>query len=357
MNVLVIDDSAFMRSALRKMIESDPGLSVVGVAKNGEQGLEMIRDLRPDVITLDIEMPVLDGLSTLRRLRREMSSPPVVIVFSSMTRRGSHEALEALRCGAADVIAKPGGPIGPCLEQVRGELIAKIHALGRRATAAEPRRRRTPGQPALPRLTRLDPQRTSLLVIGGSTGGPPVIERILLTLTPGFACPIVIAQHMPPMFTKSLAERLDGLCEISVFEGEHGQRLQNGAAYVAPGGLQTRVTRSGRHELVLDVREGSASDLFRPSVDVLFLSAAQSVGSSCAAVVLTGMGNDGAIGAERLRARRAKIISQDQASCVVYGMPRAVEVRGLCDAVLDVEGIAALLGTLGRPARGSLSAA
>jgi two-component system, chemotaxis family, protein-glutamate methylesterase/glutaminase len=343
--ILIVDDSAFMRTALVKMLKGVPGIEVVDTAKDGLEGLEKAKALKPDVMTLDIEMPVLDGLSTLKRLRREMSEPPAVIICSSLTKEGSHEALKALRYGAADVIGKPGSHFSLSIDSVREELIAKIRAIGAADHSAT--RPAPPTASKRPTLNALDPNETSIVLIGSSTGGPPTLEHILKTLKPTFPCPIVIVQHMPPMFTKSLAERLDAVCDIAVCEGRDRQELKPGTVYIAPGGFQAHIKQVDHSPLRLVLKDPAPTDTFKPDVNTLFRSAAESIGGRCAAFVLTGMGSDGAQGARVLHDKNAKIISQERSSCIVYGMPRAVEELGICDAVADIEGIARLLGTLG----------
>jgi len=342
MKILIVDDSAFMRKALSQMIESDPQLHVIGTARNGEEGLAKAKELRPDVITLDIEMPVMDGLTALARIRRDIPEPrPRVIICSSLTADGSHEALKALRLGAADVIAKPGSQFSLSIDDIRHDLILKIKALGATdhapaAAAAAPAQQ----------LTSLDPRETDVVLIGSSTGGPPVLETIVRRLSPTFPVPVVIAQHMPPLFTNSLAQRLDQVCGIEVVEAESGMKLAPCTVYICPGGVVTRVRRMGTGRTVFDVTPAPPDVLYKPNVDILFESAAESFRGRTAAVVLTGMGEDGKIGATALRKAGARIITQDRESCVIYGMPRAVEGAGLSHAVLDPKAIADLLMSL-----------
>ena len=351
MNILIVDDSAFMRKALSQMIESDPQLHVIGTARNGEEGLAKAKELRPDVITLDIEMPVMDGLTALARIRREIPEPrPHVIVCSSLTSDGSHEALKALRLGATEVIAKPGSQFSISIDDIRHDLLLKIKALGG-APCSPPGSRSGPRDQ---RLASLELRQTDIVLIGSSTGGPPVLETIVRNLSPTFPVPVVIAQHMPPLFTKSLAQRLDQVCGIEVVEAESGMKLAPCTVYICPGGVVTRLRRMGTGRTVFDVVPAPDGVLYKPNVDLLFESAADSLRGRAAAVVLTGMGEDGKTGAAALKREGAKIISQDRESCVIYGMPRAVEGAGLSDAVLGPKAIADLLMTL--EARGAAAA-
>lgn len=326
--VLVVDDSALMRKVISKMISSDPGLTVVDTAYNGADGVAKAKALRPDVITLDMEMPVMDGMTALRRIKAECTDPsPAVLMCSTLTSQGSHESLAALRCGAADVIAKEGDPLHGGIEAMRDELIAKIKAI-----ASAPRRR--PGlkiaePPAMPvRGLPAIPANTRLVVIGSSTGGPPVLEQILTSLPADLPVPVVVAQHMPPMFTKSLAERLDHQCAITVLHGEDGQPLPPGTATIIPGGKHGRVRERGAL-LRLEVNGEPAAALYKPSVNELFRSGGEAAGPRCVGVMLTGMGDDGSIGAADLKRAGGLVVAQTAETCVVYGMPKAVVERGI----------------------------
>lgn len=348
--VLVVDDSAFMRRAMSQMLGSDPGLEVIDTAANGREGLDKALALRPDVVTLDIEMPVMDGLTALRRIRAEVSPPPAVLVCSSLTSAGSHEALKALRLGAADVIAKDGSAFSLGIEKIRPELLAKVKAIaaGRFASVAE-HAARAPAR--LDRGHRLDAKACDLVVVGSSTGGPPVLETILSALPADLPVPVVVAQHMPLLFTKSLAERLDQECAITVLHAEPRMTLAPGCAYIAPGGSHTRVLRSPLGRMLIEVSPEPASALYKPSVNELFSSAARALGPRALAVILTGMGDDGMLGAKDLKARNAIVLAQDMPSCVVYGMPKAVAQAGCADASLPPEDLAAMLATLAPSSR------
>lgn len=358
--VLVVDDSAFMRKALAQILAKDPGIEVLGTARDGQDALEKCKSLKPDVITLDVEMPVMNGQEALRRIRSECVPGPGVIMCSSLTSEGSHEALRALRAGADDAIGKPSGSISLDIEVIGEELIARVKAIGgqRRARgagtarAAAPAAAARPASPgaAVPTVAVVaGTSRAELVVIGASTGGPPVLETIVTALPKGYGLPVVIAQHMPVLFTRSLAERFAAEGCVPVVHGEDGMIVQAGCVYIAPGGQHTRVNRRPGGGLVLAVGPEPRSAIFRPSVDELFASAAAAVGARTLAVICTGMGEDGAVGAKALKAAGATVLAQDPGSCVVYGMPRAVAVAGLADASMAPEGLAARVAAAGGP--------
>lgn len=340
---------------------------MVGTAENGQLGLELIARARPDVVTLDIQMPVLDGLSTLRKMgERPAHRWPPVLVCSSLTADGSHEALEAMRLGAADFITKDAVRAAGNDPGFKGELIEKIRAV---AQAARRRSARAvaPRDPAGPRgpvgaqgvggasgaseavgpLVKLAaPSRPAgVLAIGSSTGGPPVVERLVGALPGAFGFPVVVAQHMPALFTKSLAERLDRAVTARVVLGEHGQRVEPGVVYIAEGGRHTRLARKPGGVVQLEVSEEPRALLYKPSVDELFRSASEVFGGGAVGVVLTGMGHDGAIGAGAMKAAGGSVYAQDEASCVVYGMPRAVIEAGTATGG-GIESLEALVASL-----------
>ncbi|MCC6677822.1 MAG: chemotaxis response regulator protein-glutamate methylesterase [Phycisphaerales bacterium] len=335
-----------MRKMISQMITSDPGLRVVDTARNGADGVEKAKLLRPDVVTLDIEMPVMDGLTALRKIRAECPAPPpAVLMCSSLTSQGSHEALTAMRLGAADVIAKEPDAIGGSAG-MRNELVGKIRAIAGTARR-RPAAKATPAGKAPPPL----PPGTRLIAVGSSTGGPPVLEHILTRLPADLPAPVVVAQHMPPLFTRSLAQRLDSLCAMTVVHGEDRQPLHPGTVYILPGGQHGRVVRAGA-ALRLEVNGEPAAALYKPSVNELFRSAGESLGNRAAGVMLTGMGDDGAAGAETLHAAGGLIVAQSAETCVVYGMPRAVVERGVAAASCAPEAITLWICSLA-PDRGA----
>ncbi len=355
--VLVVDDSTFMRRAISEMITSEPGLEVVDQAKDGQEAIEKAKKHLPDVITLDIEMPVMNGLEALKRIRREArrpggGGPPAVLMCSSLTTQGSHEALQALRLGAADIIAKDASQFSSTIKEMRDDLVQKIREIAmaarRRAMMPAP----TPG--AAGKTGGEDEQPTpslsgtqyDLLVIGSSTGGPPVLETLFAAMPAGLSMPVVVAQHMPVLFTKSMAQRLDAQSAITVVHGEQGMPLLPGTAYILPGGLHGRVVRSAAGRLALDIGPEPTTAVYKPSVNELFSSAAKATGRRTLAVMLTGMGDDGKFGARELKAAGAKLLAQNAATCVVYGMPKAVIEEGLGTALTPPQ-IARALTSLG----------
>lgn len=344
--VLIVDDSAFMRRAIQQMIGGDAELEVVGIATNGQEAIVQAVKLKPDVITLDIEMPVMNGLEAIPKLKNATTPPPAILVCSSLTSAGSHEALKALRLGASDVIAKDSSNFSLSIEKIKDDLIAKIKAVavGKRASI---KTHEAAAKGRIDRTHTLQRGAFDLLVIGSSTGGPPVLETILSALPADLSVPVVVAQHMPLMFTKSLAERLDEVSAVSVIHGEQGMPLHPGTVYIGQGGKHVRVNKSLGGKLTLEISPEPAAALYKPAVNELYASAAKASGSRCAAVILTGMGDDGAIGAKDLRAKGALILAQDLESCVVYGMPKAVAQAGLADASLPPADIATILATLG----------
>jgi len=341
--VLIVDDSAFMRNASVQILGSDPTIEVIGEARNGRLAVEAVSKLSPDVVTLDIEMPEMDGITALRRIMAEQ--PTRVIMLSSLTVEGSQSALLALKLGAMDVMAKPASQISLSINEVAIELVRKIHAVARspkpRAPRAAGHRRSVPTG-----LPTYRPGQFDLVCIGSSTGGPPVLETILESLPPTFDVPVVVAQHMPLIFTKAMSDRLDRLCVLPVEHGEAGTSLVRGHVYVAPGGLHTKVRRAGPGRWRLEVDERPADAIFRPSVDALFESAARAVGRRVLAVILTGMGNDGLEGGRVLRESGGGMLAQSAETCTVYGMPKGLTEQGLVDASLDPESIGRCLARL-----------
>lgn len=359
-NVLIVDDSAFMRAALSRLIGSDPMLKVVAVARDGREGVEKAKALNPDVITLDIEMPGVDGLTALRTIRRECKPCPAVLMCSSLTTEGSHAALQALRLGAADVIAKESSNVSSQMDAMRDDLIGKIKAIAsQRAVVAGLAAKNAPGAAPMPAPVplRIKPGHTfrpdefDLIAIGSSTGGPPVLETILTSLPAGMRAPIVVAQHMPVLFTKSLASRLDELCSITVVHAEAGMPLHAGTAYICPGGLHTRIVRTPAGRMTLEMSEEPKTELYRPSVNVLFSSASRVATGKVLGVVLTGMGEDGVVGARELRVRPSgtTLLAQEASTCVVYGMPKAIVQGGLADGVGNAEELAAMIASCSLP--------
>jgi len=324
--VLIVDDSALVRRVLSDALSRFPDLQVVGTANDPYEARERIIELDPDVLTLDIEMPRMDGLTFLEKLMR--AQPTRVVVVSSVAQASSANAVRAMSLGAVDVVPKPDGPRSvPDVERLLVRALRTAAAIPLSRLRA-PRARIVPPAPSRPRAEARPSRR--LVAIGASTGGPPAIEQVLAGLaptTPG----IVIVQHMPPVFTKAFADRLDGLCALHVQEAADNELILDGCAYIAPGGrhLAVRRTPEGFRTVLKDAPPVHHQ---RPAVDVLFDSVANATGSSAVAALLTGMGADGARGMQTLRETGAWTIAQDEASCVVYGMPReAVELDAACE--------------------------
>ena len=341
--VMVVDDSVVIRRLVTQALELDPTIDVVGTASNAEIGLQRMPQLKPDVITLDIEMPGMNGLEMLRRVRREY--PKVrVIMFSTLTERGAAITLEALTLGADEYVAKVAneGSLDRSLARLREDMIPKIKQFFLFPASVSPARPATapPAPPARAAAPILQPLklRPKVLVIGVSTGGPTALAAMLPSLPARFPLPILLVQHMPPLFTRLLAERLNAACPLTVEEASHGQAVEVGKILIAPGDFHMKVASSaGTVRVCLD--QSPQQNSCRPAVDPLFASAAELYGGAVLAVVLTGMGQDGLRGVEMLRARGARVLVQDEASSVIWGMPGAVANAGLADRVLPLDEI------------------
>ncbi|WP_207261015.1 chemotaxis response regulator protein-glutamate methylesterase [Desulfovibrio sp. Huiquan2017] len=336
--VLVVDDSAFMRKAISTMLDKDPGISVVGVARNGREGLDMVRKLDPDVVTMDIEMPEMDGLTALRHIMMECPRP--VLMVSSLTTEGAESTLKAMELGAVDFIPKQLSKVSLDIIKIERDLIEKVKTVAARKmrhVAARAATRKA-HRPAL--LPRRDgrPVR-DVVAIGVSTGGPPVVQKILSSLPADFPAGIVIAQHMPAAFTGPFAARLDSVSQISVKEAESGDVLRPGHAFVAPGGrhiiLDQKVSR-----IDVVVTDEPRDALYKPSVNVLIGSVAKAVGRRGLGVILTGMGSDGCEGIRALKGKGGRALAQSDSTCVVYGMPKAVVEENLVDEIVDLDDMA-----------------
>ena len=335
--VLVVDDSVVMRRILTEVISADPELEAAGYAANGQIAISLLNQVAPDIVTLDIEMPVMNGLATLKALRAAGYKLPV-IMFSTLTERGAEATIDALALGASDYVAKPsGGDYTAARERIREALVPKIKALCRRLVpAAQVAAAPIAKPPMAVRRPRSEPVKA--VAIGCSTGGPNALAEILPSIFEEFPAPIVIVQHMPPTFTRFLAQRLTSLCRIPVEEAVDGTQLRPGKMWVAPGGSHMLVARD---EGAVKIRTNQAppENSCRPSVDVLFRSVAEVFGGSSLAIVLTGMGQDGLRGCEQLSAAGAEILVQDEASSVVWGMPGFVARGGFADAILPLSSI------------------
>lgn len=334
--VLIVDDSAVMRQILREILSSDPSLEVVGAASDPLVARDKVLRLQPDVMTLDVEMPRMDGLTFLEKLMR--AHPMPVVMISSLTERGCETTLRALELGAVDFVSKPKVDVADGTVQMAAEILEKVKAAAAAKLGAV--RKKAPLAPA-PKLATQALARTThqVIAIGASTGGTEALREVLEPLPPD-APGIVMVQHMPEKFTHSFAARLDSLCRVRVKEAEDGDRILPGHVLLAPGNYHMEVLRSGADYRVR-VYSGEPVNRHRPSVDVLFRSCARYLGSNAVGVILTGMGADGAHGLLEMRQAGARTIAQDEASCVVFGMPKEAIALGAAEETLPLNQIPA----------------
>lgn len=356
--VLVVDDSGFFRRRLKEMLNNDARLEVIGEAVNGAEAIEMSAKLKPNVIIMDVEMPVMDGIAATRRIMQVNPCP--ILMFSSLTTDGARATLDALDAGAVDYLPKRFGDISRNRVEATKALCDLVNTLGRgqvhapgithrpapsvavRPATTAPRVATSIARPSAAPVKR---GKFKLLAIGTSTGGPVALQDVLTKLPASFSLPIIVVQHMPGSFTPAFAARLNQLCEITVKEAADGDTLQPGTAYLAPGGEQMMLeSRGGRQ--VLRVVRPEAGQTYKPSVDITFNSIAKVYPSQTLAVVLTGMGADGREGSRTLKQGGSQIWSQDEASCVVYGMPAAIAEAGLSDRVLSLNEVGPALAQL-----------
>jgi two-component system chemotaxis response regulator CheB len=355
--VLIVDDSPFIRMSLKKILSRDADIEVVDTARDGREGIMKLQVLKPDVVTLDVEMPVMNGLQALEEIMRWQPTP--IIVLSAVTTDGAKLTMKAFDLGAVEVVAKPSGKQGDDLVALSEDILLKVKSVAgvdtdrlhkrglemeklsirdkkaaelRVGASAAPVDSQAPSrgqalQGAFPK------NKTEIVAIGTSTGGPTALQTVLSALPKDLPVPVIVAQHMPAGFTAPLAARLNGLCQVNVKEAEDGEVLKAGTAYIGPSGKQFQVIKY-RNEFVARVgTESPIATLYKPSVDVMFMSLAKEVGAGVVAVVMTGMGNDGLNGMKNLKAQGAFSIAESEKSCIVYGMPRAVVEAGLADRV------------------------
>lgn len=339
--VLVVDDSAFMRKILSDIINSHPSIEVVSTAKNGEEAISKIQKLNPDVVTLDVEMPIMDGLSALQKIMDDCPVP--VLMLSGLTKAGTDATIKALQYGAVDFIAKPSNIFKINVDDMKKHLFEKI------VIASKVKyRKKLLYKPSTPRIIKKEFRTRNnisnrnkfkkIVAIGTSTGGPRALQNILPHIPKDINAAIVIVQHMPPGFTKSLANRLDSISEISIKEAEQNDILLPGHAYIAPGSQHMEVIKEGDN-FRIKLHKDSPVSGHRPSVDVLMESLARTNFSDVIGVILTGMGSDGAMGLKSLKNNSAYIIAQNEESCVVFGMPKSTIKLGVVDKVLPIDDI------------------
>lgn len=362
--VLVVDDSGFFRRRVKAMLEGDSRLEVVGEAANGVEAVEQASKLKPDVITMDIEMPVMDGITATKRIMQ--SNPRPILMFSSLTTDGAQATLDALDAGAVDYLPKRFEDISKNRDEATRALCERVYTIanqGRRIRqpvtpspaprpaagrpTAAPTARPVPSAPAVAPRAGAVPRRGSvkLVAIGTSTGGPVALQEVLTKLPAGYPYPLLLVQHMPGSFTPAFAQRLNQLCAISVKEAVDGDVLSPGTALLAPGGKQMLLeSRGGRQ--VVRVIDSEPGQTYKPCVDITFNSIAKIFPASTLAVILTGMGADGREGCRTLKGAGSMIWSQDEASCVVYGMPAAVADAGLSDRVLGLKDVGPALAQI-----------
>lgn len=350
-NVLVVDDSAFMRKSLSMLLESDPQIKVIATARDGKEGIEKIKQFHPDLVTMDIEMPGMDGLTALGIIMKEMPLP--VLMVSSLTTDGAKATLDALNLGAVDFIPKELSFVSLDIVKIKEELVSKVkHIVQSRSLQFRLQRIRSasqgvkqqgglskgPSTPSTPRQSWPVRKDLKAVVLGISTGGPFALLQTIPKIPKNFPLGIAVVQHMPPRFTKSMAERLDGLSEVTVKEAEEGDVLSPGTVLIAPGG-EHLTFRGSACRLVAQISSEPSTTLYRPCADVMMLSATAATNGPLLGVIMTGMGKDGLEGLKQIKQRGGVVVAQNEDTCVVYGMPKAAVEEGLADLVLPLEEI------------------
>lgn len=342
--ILVVDDSAFMRKSISILLESDPQIKVIGTATDGLMAIQKIKSLKPDIVTLDVEMPKMDGLTALKTIMKECPTP--VIMVSSLTTEGADVTLKALELGAVDFIPKEMSFISVAIAGIKEELVGKVKSIYKSKSVINKLNRLNFTKSAS-KSTSVDKKLPVLnykaLAIGISTGGPISLQKVVPLFSDRLRMPIFIVQHMPPKFTASLADRLNSLSHLQVKEAENGEVVRNGVVYIAPGGFHMTLKKDQMNNVLINISELPEKVLHRPSVDVMLESVQSIYGKNMLGVIMTGMGKDGLEGIKKLKAVGGYCIAQDEDSCVVYGMPRAIIENGLADIVASLEEIPKLI--------------
>lgn len=350
--VLIVDDSAFMRRVIKQMLEDSGEIEVIGAARDGAEGVEMALQLKPDVISMDIEMPRVNGLEATERIMEEMPTP--IIVVSSLTVEGAKATFDALDKGAADYISKNLTTSALDLMKIQEELVGKVKAISRRKHYFASLRNNRKPQPAAavaahapvvsypaPAKKSFATQKVAFVAIGASTGGPRALQEVLSNLPAGLSTPFLVAVHMPRAFTGAFAERLGDICKLQVKEAENGERVRAGQVFLCPGGFQTKIKRKGLTDFYIEIDDEPKGALYKPSVDVCMSSVAECYPGRSMGVILTGMGHDGKEGMKLIKDKGGKTLAQSEETCTVYGMPKAVIEAGLADKIAPLDKIAA----------------
>lgn len=344
--VLIVDDSAFMRKSISIMVESDKDIEVIATARDGEEGYNLAKSLKPDIITLDIEMPKMDGLTALKKIMKDC--PTSVLMVSSLTSEGADATLKALEYGAVDFIPKELSYINVNIIKVKEDLIRKIKEIVRHKQLRDglTRLRRIKSEDLIHTATAVTINKEipkigfRAIVLGVSTGGPLSLQKVIPKISKKINVPMFLVQHMPPKFTKSLADRLNGMSELEVKEAEAHEPVRNNVVYIAPGGFHLKLKKGNFGQVTVDVSEQPNTTLHRPSVDVMMESVISVYGKYTLGVIMTGMGKDGLEGIKLIKSLGGYSIAQNEESCIVYGMPKAVVDSGFADVISPLEKIA-----------------
>ncbi len=356
--VLVVDDSAFMRQSISFLLKEAPDIEVVGTARNGKEAVEKVKELKPDVVTLDVEMPVMNGLEALEIIMKE--SPTSVIMFSSLTSEGAEATLKALELGAIDFLAKDNTTTHSTLQKIKSELIEKIkHFANRESITSRLSRIRRAATPSATKAEAPTPtssadgekkvleKRFDAIAIGISTGGPLTLNKVIPFIPAEIKIPVFIVQHMPPNFTASLARRLNAASKVEVKEAEDGEEVKGGVVYIAKGGIHMNFVKRSTGKVFIKLNPEPAKSLHKPSVDEMLSSAVDVYGNNVLGVIMTGMGKDGLLGVRKLKSKSGFAVAQNKESCVVYGMPKAIVDEGLADVIAPIEKITEIIGKVG----------